>query len=176
MTELIIAVIGSGALSAVISGVFTLVLRKKQREDGVSAGVRQLLYDRIKYLCKEHIARGYIASNDLEDLSRMHKIYHDDLAGNGFLDDLMAEVRRSKTLAGVILAGDLLLSLATLGVTVLAILRDFTGGLPYLVALIGIYNVATGYVLGKYFDKSRAENTAGGIVYDTAMNGVKRDA
>ena len=94
MTELIIAVIGSGALSAVISGVFTLVLRKKQREDGVSAGVRQLLYDRIKYLCKEHIARGYIASNDLEDLSRLHKIYHDDLAGNGFLDDLMAEVRR----------------------------------------------------------------------------------
>lgn len=96
MTELIIAVIGSGALSAVISGVFTLILRRKQREDGVSAGVRQLLYDRIKYLCKEHIARGYIASNDLEDLSRMHKIYHDDLDGNGFLDDLMAEVRRLK--------------------------------------------------------------------------------
>ena len=94
MTELIIAVVGSGALSAVISGVFTLVLRKKQREDSVSAGVRQLLYDRIKYLCKEHIARGYIASNDLEDLRRMHKIYHDDLACNGFLDDLMAEVRR----------------------------------------------------------------------------------
>ena len=68
----------------------------------------------------------------------------------------MKKRETSKTLAGVILAGDLLLSLATLGVTVLAILRDFTGGLPYLVALIGIYNVATGYVLGKYFDKSRA--------------------
>ena len=38
MTELIIAVIGSGAQSAVISGVFTLVLRKKQREDSVSEG------------------------------------------------------------------------------------------------------------------------------------------
>ena len=86
----------------------------------------------------------------------------------------MKKRETSKTLAGVILAGDLLLS--TLGVTVLAILRDFTGGLPYLVALIGIYNVATGYVLGKYFDKSRAENTAGGIVYDAAMSGVKRDA
>ena len=88
----------------------------------------------------------------------------------------MKKRETSKTLAGVILAGDLLLSLATLGVTVLAILRDFTGGLPYLVALIGIYNVATGYVLGKYFDKSRAENTVGGIVYDAAMSGVKRDA
>ena len=88
----------------------------------------------------------------------------------------MKKRETSKTLAGVILAGDLLLSLATLGVTVLAILQDFTGGLPYLVALIGIYNVATGYVLGKYFDKSRAENTVGGIVYDAAMSGVKRDA
>ena len=88
----------------------------------------------------------------------------------------MKKRETSKTLAGVIIAGDILLSLATLGVTVLAVLRDFDGGLPYLVSLIGIYNVSTGYVLGKYFDKSRAENTAGGIVYDTAMNGVKRDA
>lgn len=82
----------------------------------------------------------------------------------------------SKTLAGMILGGDVLLSLATLGVTVLAILRDFSGGLPYLVALIGVYNAATGYVLGKYFDKARAENTAGGIVYDAALQGVRRDA
>ena len=88
----------------------------------------------------------------------------------------MKKRETSKTLAGVILAGDILLSLATLGVTLLAVLRDFDGGLPYLVSLIGIYNVSTGYVLGKYFDKARAENTAGGIVYDTAMSGVKRDA
>lgn len=88
----------------------------------------------------------------------------------------MKKRETSKTLAGVIIAGDLLLSLATLGVTVLAVLRDFTGGLPYLVSLIGVYNVATGYVLGKYFDKSRAENTVGGIVYETALQGVKRDA
>lgn len=88
----------------------------------------------------------------------------------------MKKRETSKTLAGVVIAGDILLSLATLGVTVLAVLRDFTGGLPYLVSLIGIYNVSTGYVLGKYFDKSKAENTAGGIVYDAAMSGVKRDA
>ena len=88
----------------------------------------------------------------------------------------MKKRETSKTLAGVIIAGDILLSLATLGVTVLAVLRDFSGGLPYLVSLIGVYNVATGYVLGKYFDKSRAENTVGGIVYETALHGVKRDA
>ena len=92
--DIIVAIIGSSALSALISGCFAMAQSKKARKDGVSAGVQQLLYDRIKYLCKAHLDRGYIATNDLDDLERMHKIYHDDLKGNGFLDDLMNNVRR----------------------------------------------------------------------------------
>lgn len=96
MEEIIIAVIGSGALSAIISSVFSAANARKRGKDGVAAGVQQLMYDRIKYLCKSHIARGKIATNDLEDLERMHKIYHDDLAGNGYLEDLMEQVRHLK--------------------------------------------------------------------------------
>ncbi len=92
--EIILAIIGSGALSALISGVFALIQTKKSKHDGISAGVQQLLYDRIKYLCKSHLERGYIATNDLEDLERMHKIYHDDLNGNGFLKSLMEDVEK----------------------------------------------------------------------------------
>lgn len=84
--------------------------------------------------------------------------------------------RFGKRIAVTVIVGDVLLSMATLGLCLLAILRSFMGGLPYLVAMIGVYNVATGYVLGKYFDKSKAENTAGGIVYETAMHGIRRDA
>ena len=93
MNEVILAVVGSGALSAVISGIFTTISTKRKQKGGVAAGVQQLMYDRIKYLCKSHLARGRIASNDLEDLERMHTIYHDDLDGNGYLDDLMKKVR-----------------------------------------------------------------------------------
>ena len=75
----------------------------------------------------------------------------------------------SKRLALAVVVGDILLSFATLGLCLLAIWREFSGSLPYLTALIGVYNGATGYVLGKYMDKSKAENTSGGIVYDTAM-------
>ncbi len=92
--EIIIAIIGSGVLSTLISGFFTLAQTKSKKKDGVTAGVQQLLYDRIKYLCKSHIKKGYIATNDLEDLERMHQIYHDDLNGNGFLDDLMNNVKK----------------------------------------------------------------------------------
>ena len=75
----------------------------------------------------------------------------------------------SKILAILILLGDLGLSFSTLYLCYIAIINNFEGGLPYLVTLIGLFNVATGYVLGQYFSKSKAENTKGGIVYDTAM-------
>ncbi|MCC8121063.1 MAG: hypothetical protein LIO42_03550 [Oscillospiraceae bacterium] len=94
METIVVAIIGSGALSALISGAFTLLQNRKKKTDGVTNGVQQLLYDRIKYLCKAHLERGRIATNDLADLERMLEIYHDDLDGNGFLDDLMKAVRR----------------------------------------------------------------------------------
>lgn len=87
----------------------------------------------------------------------------------------MKKTAYSKRLSAWVIWGDLLLSIATLAISALSVLRGYTGGLPYLVSLIGIYNVATGYVLGKYMDKSKAENTKGGIVYDTAMNSVNTD-
>ena len=81
----------------------------------------------------------------------------------------------SKRLAWTVIVGDILLSVCTLALCAFAILRDFSGALPYLTALIGVYNGATGYVLGKYMDKAKAENTAGGIVYDSAMSELNRD-
>ena len=86
----------------------------------------------------------------------------------------MKKVSVSKVLAFTILAADIVLSLATLGLCYLAVLRDYSGSLPYLTALIAMYQGATGYVLGKYLDKSKAENTVGGIVYDNVIN-TERD-
>ena len=53
---------------------------------------RTILYDRIKHLAKSYIKRGWISVEEYEDLKRMHKVYHDDLDGNGFLDAIMDEV------------------------------------------------------------------------------------
>lgn len=81
----------------------------------------------------------------------------------------------SKILALLILLGDIGLSAGTLYLCYVAITLGFTGELGYLVTLIGLYQVATGYVLGKYFSKSQAENTAGGIIYDTAISNKGED-
>ena len=82
----------------------------------------------------------------------------------------MKKLAISKMIAISILAADIFLSAATLGLCYLSIIRNYNGSLPYLTALIGLYQGATGYVLGKYMDKSKAENTKGGIVYDTTIN------
>lgn len=55
---------------------------------------RTILYDRIKHLAKAYIKRGWISVEEYEDLKRMHKVYHDDLNGNGFLDSIMDDVDR----------------------------------------------------------------------------------
>lgn len=55
---------------------------------------RTLLYDRIKYLAKSYISRSWVTIEELEDLNRMHAVYHDSdkLDGNGFLKELMNTV------------------------------------------------------------------------------------
>ena len=53
---------------------------------------RTILYDRIKHLAKAYIKRGWVSVEEYEDLKNMHRVYHDSLNGNGFLDDIMKAV------------------------------------------------------------------------------------
>lgn len=96
--EIIVAIIGSGALSALISGIIGFIKDRRCKKDGVRAGVRQLLYDKIKFLGRKYIADGEVSCEDLEDLIDMHKIYHDDLGGNGYLDHIINEVKKVKVI------------------------------------------------------------------------------
>ena len=68
-----------------------------------------------------------------------------------------------------VLIVDAAATFSVLALCALAILRDYAGALPYLTTLIGALQAVTGVVLGAYFNKSKAENTKGGIVYDTAL-------
>ncbi|WP_298016599.1 hypothetical protein [uncultured Dysosmobacter sp.] len=78
----------------------------------------------------------------------------------------------SKLIAVGVLVMDSMATIIVLGLCGLAILRQFSGALPYLTTLIGALQAATGYVLGHYFKKSCKENTKGGITYDAALGNV----
>ena len=115
MDNLTAFIVGAGG-AAVVKGLFDLahwfLNRKAKKEDAAEEkeqldarelmrrmdvlflADRTILYDRIKHLGKSYIARGWLTVEELEDLTNMHKVYHDPdkLNGNGFLDDLMHTV------------------------------------------------------------------------------------
>ena len=82
----------------------------------------------------------------------------------------------SQTIALWALKVDAAATFAVLGLCGLSIVRSFEGALPYLTTLIGALQAVTGVVLGAYFNKSKAENTKGGIVYDTALGNTATDS
>ena len=81
----------------------------------------------------------------------------------------------SKVIAIGVLIMDAVATLAVLALCGLATGLRFEGALPYLTTLIGALQAVTGVVLGAYFNKSKAENTKGGIVYDTALGVSESD-
>lgn len=58
----------------------------------LQAGLREMLYDRIKYLSKKYIAEGKLREEEYKSLKRMWEVYHNDLGGNGYLDGEMKEI------------------------------------------------------------------------------------
>ncbi|MCI2105488.1 MAG: hypothetical protein LKK00_02030 [Intestinimonas sp.] len=82
----------------------------------------------------------------------------------------------SKLIAFWMLALTTVVSAATLYFMRLCILRDFTGALYPLSALITLCQAGNAVVLTAITGKSKAENTKGGITYDTAMQGASDEA
>ncbi len=76
--------------------------------------------------------------------------------------------------AAAVLAEDFLVTLVCLGLCLLAVRRNYQGSLPYLSALIALEQVKVSVVLPFVINKSRAENTRGGIVYETALRETER--
>lgn len=64
-----------------------------EKVDALCVAVRELLYDRIKHLGKSYLERGSITSEELKDFLSMHQIYHNTLEGNGFLDEIVRQVK-----------------------------------------------------------------------------------
>jgi hypothetical protein len=81
----------------------------------------------------------------------------------------------SKRIAYLLLTMTFVTNMGVLFLCGLSVWKGFTGALPYLTTMIGLLEFSLGYVLGHYYKKSTAENTAGGIVYDTAVTNTRRD-
>lgn len=103
MIEIIIAVLGGSALSALITQIGSYVSDRRKRKDAVEdkaddrdaalkQGMKLLLADKIQYLGLKYIEEGEITFSNRKMLNDMHSTYHNGLGGNGDFDGLMKEV------------------------------------------------------------------------------------
>ena len=61
-----------------------------------------------------------------------------------------------------------LVNIAGFALAFYAVHEAFSGSLPWITGMVGVFDGAVATVLNKDTDKSRAENTANGIVYEAA--------
>lgn len=86
--EIIVAIVGSNALSITVSKLFDLFGKRK-----INDKIHQMLIlDVLKRRCEKAIDRGSIPYSELEWIEKMHKLYK-KIGGNGFADVLIENVR-----------------------------------------------------------------------------------
>ena len=76
------------------AGAARVETEQEKKINGLQAGLRVVLLDRIQYLGQSYLADGEISFDDRRRLHRMHDAYHTGLNGNGDLDVIMAQVDR----------------------------------------------------------------------------------
>ena len=78
---------------SILSAEFSKETTETESETrGLRAGVREMLYDRIKHLGRKYIEAGQVREEDYNSINRMWTVYHDELGGNGFLDGVMDKI------------------------------------------------------------------------------------
>lgn len=92
MTDIILAIIGSGALSAVISGVFALINNHNKKKSNESKLLMGIAYSEIIAQAQKYISRGYITVDEYDELDRYFYQPYKNMGGNGTAEKLMKEV------------------------------------------------------------------------------------
>ena len=109
------SLLASGIGVAIVSGVFMLIQSRMSINAETRAASKKLtdakidelisafdtmkesnlviLRDRIKYLCRIHIAKGEVPYDERQDLMDMYGIYTERLGGNGNITDLIKNLR-----------------------------------------------------------------------------------
>ena len=85
----------------------------------------------------------------------------------------MNQANKKKEFSKVLLIQESILiwitTLGLLGLAFICIMKDFTGSLPWITAMISLPWTAYGVSQACYYKKSTIENSKNGIKYDTVM-------
>lgn len=88
---ILVAILGSSSVAAIVAAIINAILSRSKMYKLLVTADKIILKDRIKHLSKSYLNRGFIMSDELEDLHEMYNCYL-ELEGNGFLKALMDKV------------------------------------------------------------------------------------
>lgn len=98
MSDILVAFIAGGALSAIVSGVFGIIMYKTKRKDEqadendeVKKALRYIMLYIIQDRIEEYLKRGEVTIEERRSIHKWHDLYHDGLNGNGDADLLLKE-------------------------------------------------------------------------------------
>ena len=97
LLTIILAVLGSTGVSSIVVLCLQRHWQKKDRDDSrldaLVTAQQVLMVDRVRYLGRTYISKGFILLPDKENLIAMYSAYK-ALGGNGHLETVMDEVNR----------------------------------------------------------------------------------
>lgn len=100
MDKFVIAVISSGALSALISGIFTLIQNRKGKLAKIEANIKQLKEQQATAekdaLRTQLLLMIRIYPDEVTDILRLAEHYFKDLEGNWVLTNIFANWMKEK--------------------------------------------------------------------------------
>lgn len=91
ITTILVSVLG-GILTS--SGLWALILRFIDRRTNQAKMILGLGHDKIIYLGKEYIKRGWITADEYENLHDYLYIPYKNMGGNGSAERIMEEVKK----------------------------------------------------------------------------------
>ena len=91
MNEIVLAVLGSGVISTIISCIFQIINEKKSKRSMFENGMSLLLLSSLKRDGKDLIAQGKMTKAEYDSFEATYKAYK-SLGGDGWADGIKAKV------------------------------------------------------------------------------------
>lgn len=92
MKEIIIAIIGSGALSALVSGGIALLNGKRKAKRGIDRAVSFLILGELERQFDKLVAKGKCSRKDMKRFREVYDTYK-SLGGDGYADDMLEAIK-----------------------------------------------------------------------------------
>lgn len=99
MKEIIIAIIGSGAFSALISGGISLLNGRRKAKKGIDHAVSFLILGELERQFDKLIAKGHATRKDMKRFREVYDTYK-SLGGDGYADDMLEAIKEMEVQNG----------------------------------------------------------------------------